>query len=140
MRPNLSLDHIAMTLAALGTTALVSGCGGEAPAPQVPVQSVEVTTPAPAAAVPAAPAPAVAAAAVTTPAVSATVATPAAAGAMPGPSTPTAAAPAPTGATAATAAVAAGTTPAKPKAPATTKKAGANGQASCGAGTCSASK
>jgi hypothetical protein len=36
MRPNLSLDHITMTLAALGTTALVAGCGGEAPPPRSP--------------------------------------------------------------------------------------------------------
>jgi hypothetical protein len=42
MRPNLSLENIASTLAALGTTALVA-CGGSAPAPSSPVQSNEVT-------------------------------------------------------------------------------------------------
>lgn len=41
MRPNLSLQNIASTLAALGTTALVA-CGGSAPPASSPVQSNEV--------------------------------------------------------------------------------------------------
>jgi hypothetical protein len=137
MRPNLSLNHITAALTAFGTTAILAGCAGSEPPAAAPVQSVEVTpTSAPAtvsAAAATAPSTSVAAGAsatvgtpaTTTPAVTTTVTTPSV--------TATVTTPAVT-----TPAVAA-TGPAKPKAPmAATKKA--NAQASCGAGTCSASK
>ena len=116
MRPNLSLEHIASTLAALGTIALV-GCGGAEPVAQTPVESVQVAPPA----APVGPAAAVVAA----PAVPTTPALGVAASAT-GTPAPT------TGVSAPATAVVAATpaTPAKPKAP--PAKKGSNGQASCG--------
>ena len=139
MRANLSLDHIAATLAALGTSAILVGCGGAdaaTPPPAAPVtDSAAATTPtaAPtpadpaAAATPTGAASSAATAADTSAASSAAMTAPATA-ATPAAATPAAATPATTPATAAT--------------PKGTKKGGAKkgasaGQASCGAGTCS---
>lgn len=43
MRPNLSVESIAGALAVLGTSVLISACGGDAPKPNTPVNATEVT-------------------------------------------------------------------------------------------------
>jgi hypothetical protein len=119
MRPNLSLSHLALTV---GTGALLSACGGEAVAAP-PATSATVTTDAPVA--PAAP----------------VVAMPAAPAVPAAPVVAVPAAPAaPTGAVAASVAVPAAPAVAVPGKAKPKKPAGANAQASCGAGTCSAMK
>jgi hypothetical protein len=145
MRPNLSVHAFASTLAALGAGALI-GCGGSDPAPQTPVNATQV-----------APAPVTVTGQASCSAAScgankAAAATPATAPAAAASPADTAAAAAP--ATAAAAGAAASATPAAAPADATAaatpadakpkKKTGKKpptngaGQASCGAGTCSA--
>jgi len=43
MRPNLSIERLALTLAALGTTAVLSACGGAAPQSAAPPPPPEAT-------------------------------------------------------------------------------------------------